>query len=233
MPQLLSEQLGCGIFPVHRLDQTVGGVMVYAKTAQEAARLTQAMAQGQMQKTYLAVLTGCPAERAGTLEDLLFHDRAKNKTYVVRRQRGGVKQARLHYEILAEQDGLSLARIRLETGRTHQIRVQFASRGLPLLGDGKYGSRDNRCAWCALVVPAVLPGREGRGRLRGAAPGQVPVDGVFLIRCTVQSFRQIRTVFSRLTVGADDSVGPLGSCGFVEDFRKNSALCRSDAMPAG
>ena len=149
MPQLLSAQLGCDIFPVHRLDQTVGGVMVYAKTAQEAARLTQAMGQGQMQKTYLAVLTGCPAERAGTLEDLLFHDRAKNKTYVVRRQRGGVKQARLHYEILAKQDGLSLARIRLETGRTHQIRVQFASRGLPLLGDGKYGSRDNRCA-CAL-----------------------------------------------------------------------------------
>ena len=140
MPQLLSAQLGCEIFPVHRLDQTVGGVMVYAKTAQEAARLTQAMGQGQMQKTYLAVLTGCPAEKAGTLEDLLFHDRVKNKTYVVRRPRGGVKLARLHYEILAEQDGLSLACIRLETGRTHQIRVQFASRGLPLLGDGKYGN---------------------------------------------------------------------------------------------
>lgn len=79
MPQLLSAQLGCGIFPVHRLDQTVGGVMVYAKTAQEAARLTQAMGQGQMQKTYLAVLTGCPAEKAGTLEDLLFHDRVKTR----------------------------------------------------------------------------------------------------------------------------------------------------------
>ena len=141
MPQLLSAQLGCEIFPVHRLDQTVSGVMVYAKTAQEAARLTQAMGQGQMQKTYLAVLTGCPAERAGTLEDLLFHDRAKNKTYVVRRQRGGVKQARLHYEILAEQDGLSLARIRLETGRTHQIRVHMAYRGHPILGDMVYGHK--------------------------------------------------------------------------------------------
>ena len=139
MPQLLSAQLGCGIFPVHRLDQTVGGVMVYAKTAQEAARLTQAMGQGQMQKTYLAVLTGCPAERAGTLEDLLFHDRAKNKTYVVRRPRGGVKQARLHYEILAKQDGLSLARIRLETGRTHQIRVHMAWQGHPLFNDERYG----------------------------------------------------------------------------------------------
>lgn len=139
MPQLLSEQLGCEIFPVHRLDQTVGGVMVYAKTAQEAARLTQAMGQGQMQKTYLAVLTGCPAEKAGTLEDLLFHDRVKNKTYVVRRQRGGVKQARLHYEILAEQDGLSLARIRLETGRTHQIRVHMEYIGHPLFNDERYG----------------------------------------------------------------------------------------------
>ena len=142
MPQLLSEQLGCDIFPVHRLDQTVGGVMVYAKTAQEAARLTQAMGQGQMQKTYLAVLTGCPAEKAGTLEDLLFHDRAKNKTYVVRRQRGGVKQARLHYEILAEQDGLSLARIRLETGRTHQIRVHMKYIGHTLFNDERYGGHD-------------------------------------------------------------------------------------------
>lgn len=166
MPQLLSEQLGCEIFPVHRLDQTVGGVMVYAKTAQEAARLTQAMGQGQMQKTYLAVLTGCPAERAGTLEDLLFHDRAKNKTYVVRRQRGGVKQARLHYEILAEQDGLSLARIRLETGRTHQIRVQFASRGMPLVGDGKYGSRKNAASPALWSYALTLPMGGAIARIR-------------------------------------------------------------------
>ena len=141
MPQLLSEQLGCDIFPVHRLDQTVGGIMVYAKTVQEAARLTQAMGQGQMQKTYLAVLTGCPAEKAGTLEDLLFHDRVKNKTYVVKRMRGGVKQAKLHYEILARQDGLSLVRIRLETGRTHQIRVHLAHIGHPILGDTVYGNK--------------------------------------------------------------------------------------------
>lgn len=174
MPQLLSEQLGCDIFPVHRLDQTVGGVMVFAKTAQEAARLTQAMGQGQMQKTYLAVLTGCPAERAGTLEDLLFHDRAKNKTYVVRRQRGGVKQARLHYEILAEQDGLSLARIRLETGRTHQIRVQFASRGLPLLGDGKYGSRDNRCTCALWSFRLTLPTGSRPQTFEALPPHQYP-----------------------------------------------------------
>ena len=94
--------------------------MVYAKTAKEAARLTQSMGEGGMQKTYLAVLTGCP-EASGTLEDLLFHDRVKNKTYVVRRPRGGVKKAVLSYEILAEAEGLSLARVRLQTGRTHQI----------------------------------------------------------------------------------------------------------------
>ena len=146
LPQLLAAQLGCEVYPVHRLDQAVGGVMVYAKTAKEAARLTQSMGEGGMQKTYLAVLTGCPEETSGTLEDLLFHDRVKNKTYVVRRPRGGVKKAVLSYEILAEAEGLSLARVRLQTGRTHQIRVQFASRGFPLLGDGNYGSRDNRCS---------------------------------------------------------------------------------------
>ena len=178
MPELLrralgEDETGC-VRVVHRLDRPVGGVMVYAKTAQEAARLTQTMGQGQMQKTYLAVLTGCPAERAGTLEDLLFHDRAKNKTYVVRRQRGGVKQARLHYEILAEQDGLSLARIRLETGRTHQIRVQFASRGLPLLGDGKYGSRCGRCTCALWSYRLSFPDGKGEAAFEAQPPARFP-----------------------------------------------------------
>ena len=174
LPQLLAAQLGCEVYPVHRLDQAVGGGMVYAKTAKEAARLTQSMGEGGMQKTYLAVLTGCPEETSGTLEDLLFHDRVKNKTYVVRRPRGGVKLARLHYEILAEQDGLSLACIRLETGRTHQIRVQFASRGLPLLGDGKYGSRDNRCACALWSYRLSFPDGKAEAVFEAQPPAQFP-----------------------------------------------------------
>ena len=174
LPQLLAAQLGCAIYPVHRLDQAVGGVMVYAKTAKEAARLTQAMGEGGMQKTYLAVLTGCPAEKSGTLEDLLFHDRVKNKTYVVRRLRGGVKKAVLRYEILAEAEGLSLAQIRLQTGRTHQIRVQFASRGFPLLGDGKYGSRDNRCTCALWSCRLALPAGGGLRTFEALPPDQFP-----------------------------------------------------------
>ena len=143
LPALLKRQLGCEIYPVHRLDQAVGGVMVFAKTAPAAAKLSQAIAGGELQKEYLAVLERSPERAEGELSDRLFHDRTKNKTYVVSRQRKGVKEAKLAYRVLDVQNGLCLVRIRLYTGRTHQIRVQFASRGMPLVGDGKYGSRKN------------------------------------------------------------------------------------------
>ena len=157
LPALLKRQLGCEIYPVHRLDQAVGGVMVFAKTAPAAAKLSQAIAGGTLQKEYLAVLERSPEQAEGELSDLLFHDRTKNKTYVVSRQRKGVKEAKLAYRVLDVQNGLCLVRIRLYTGRTHQIRVQFASRGMPLVGDGKYGSRKNAASpalWSyALTVP--------------------------------------------------------------------------------
>ena len=157
LPVLLRRQLGCEIYPVHRLDQAVGGVMVFAKTAPAAAKLSQAIAGGVLQKEYLAVLERAPEQAEGTLSDLLFHDRTKNKTYIATRQRKGVKEARLSYRVLEVQNGLCLVRIRLYTGRTHQIRVQFASRGMPLVGDGKYGSRKNAAAPALWSYALTLP----------------------------------------------------------------------------
>ncbi len=131
------------LYTVHRLDKDVSGVMVYAKTKAAAAFLSAQMQSGEFSKEYLAVAEG-KLEQQGRLVDLLFHDRNKNKTYVVKRQRNGVKEASLTYETveIKEMDTgeLSLLKIKLETGRTHQIRVQFASRGHSLYGDKKYGA---------------------------------------------------------------------------------------------
>lgn len=141
MPSLLTAQCGGTVYPVHRLDREVSGVMVYARTKEAAAKLSQLVSDhDRFVKQYLAVVEGTPRETCGVLEDLLFHDRFKNKTYVVDRMRGGVKAAKLSYEVLEEKEGKCLVRVRLYTGRTHQIRVQFASRGLPLAGDRRYGA---------------------------------------------------------------------------------------------
>ena len=146
MLDLLKAETGCEtVIPVHRLDRTTQGLMVYAKTKEAASRLSAQIQRGEVEKTYLAVVQGEPVEPEGELCDLLYFDRRKNKSYVVRRERKGVKQARLTYEMLntTEVDGekISLLKIRLLTGRTHQIRVQFASRKLPLVGERRYGGR--------------------------------------------------------------------------------------------
>lgn len=145
MPELLSAQRGGPVWCVHRLDKAVGGIMAYAASRQSAAKLSALIAQGGLEKRYLAVVSGCPEEESGTLRDLLFWDRVKNKSYVVKRMRRGVKEAELKYRVLGSREGVSLLEIRLVTGRSHQIRVQFASRGMPLLGDGKYGSGVKNC----------------------------------------------------------------------------------------
>ena len=146
---LLSGELGKPLFLVHRLDRNTGGAMVLAKSSSLAGKLSGAIQSREFEKEYFAAVKGKPEEPEGSFEDLLFKDSAKNKTFVVKRERKGVKKASLSYRVLstAEVNGevISLVLVKLHTGRTHQVRVQFASRKMPLLGDGKYGSRDNRC----------------------------------------------------------------------------------------
>ena len=144
VPAALKEQLGGEIFPIHRLDKNVGGVMVYARTKQAAAALSKTVQEGTMVKEYVAMVHGTPPEE-GDWEDLLWKDSRKNKVFVVKRPRGGVKKARLEFKRLTDGE-TSLVHVWLHTGRSHQIRVQFASRGFPLVGDHKYGSRDEKTA---------------------------------------------------------------------------------------
>ena len=155
LPAALKEALGGEIYPIHRLDKNVGGVMVYARTRSAAAELSRLVQEGSLVKEYVALVHGTPPEE-GDWEDLLWKDSAKNKVFVVKRQRKGVKPARLEYKRLTAGEA-SLVRVRLHTGRSHQIRVQFASRGYPLVGDHKYGSRSEKTApmlfSCALTFP--------------------------------------------------------------------------------
>lgn len=134
---------------VHRLDKIVGGLMVFSKNSFTAAKLSQQIQNRDFEKEYFAVVHGVPEMNEGVFEDLLFKDSSKNKTYVVKRMRKGVKKASLEYKVIdtIENQGemISLVHIKLHTGRTHQIRVQFSSRKMPLLGDSKYGSHDHQC----------------------------------------------------------------------------------------
>jgi len=155
VPAALKEALGGEIFPIHRLDKNVGGVMVYARTKQAAAQLSKAVQEGTMVKEYVALVHGTPPE-SGDWTDLLWKDSQKNKVFVVKRERRGVKKARLEFQRLSAGEE-SLVRIRLHTGRSHQIRVQFSSRGFPLVGDHKYGSRDEKTSpmlfSCCITFP--------------------------------------------------------------------------------
>ena len=155
LPVQLTQQLGGELFAVHRLDKNVGGVMVYARNKAAAAQLSKAVQDGTMVKEYVAMVHGTPPQ-TGDWEDLLFKDSRKNKVFVVKKQRAGVKAARLEYKTVKAGER-SLVAIRLHTGRSHQIRVQFSSRGYPLVGDHKYGSRAQETApmlfSCRLTFP--------------------------------------------------------------------------------
>ena len=151
----LEEEHGGTIYPVHRLDRETGGLMVFARTKKAAAALSAAVQEHMMEKEYVCIVRGAPAEESGVFRDLLLHDKQRNKTFVVDRMRGGVKEAILSYRLLARNESRSLVRVALQTGRTHQIRVQFASRKMPLAGDGKYGGGSGELAlWsCRIAFP--------------------------------------------------------------------------------
>lgn len=144
MPDMIRRETDAReVFTVHRLDTVTSGVMVYALNKNAAAYFSSEISNNRLHKEYLAVVHGIVCPKSATLEDLLFKDSRKNKSFVVKRERKGVKRASLEYTVLETKGELTLVKIRLHTGRTHQIRVQFASRRHPVYGDGKYGASDN------------------------------------------------------------------------------------------
>ena len=148
LPDLLSEQLSLKeVYTLHRLDTGVGGLMAYALSKKGASVLSRDIAEGNFHKYYTATVYGRPENDEGVFEDLLFKDSKKNKSFVVTRERKGVKKAKLSYRVLeSKKDGenvKTVVEVYLYTGRSHQIRVQFSHRGMSLVGDGKYGAKDN------------------------------------------------------------------------------------------
>lgn len=179
MISLLGEGRG-EIYPLHRLDKNVGGVMVFAKNKQAAAKMSQLISENRMSKSYYAVLCGKPEEDCAVLEDLLFKDSSKNKSFVVKRMRKGVKKASLEYKtvesVKTDSGNLTLVKIKLHTGRTHQIRVQFSSRKLPLLGDGRYGGKSDKCdiALWSTEISFISPFNGQKLTFKAPLPKQYP-----------------------------------------------------------
>lgn len=146
LPDLCRASLGDpNIRTVHRLDRVVSGLMVLARTRRAASDLSQQIRDGIFQKEYQAVLHGSVSNSNGTLIDLLARNKAERKTYVVTEPGKDVHEAILNYEVLSQVPNYTKVRIELITGRTHQIRCQFSSRNLPLVGDRKYSLRDDAC----------------------------------------------------------------------------------------
>lgn len=165
VPSLVRQALGdpqADVRTVHRLDQVVSGLMVLARNRQAASELSRQVREQSFGKEYLAVVHG-RTEEGGTLEDLLLRSREERKTYVVHHMEKGVQEAVLDYVRLEETQELTKVRITLRTGRTHQIRCQFSSRGLPLVGDRKYSLLEDGCPialWsCRLTLRHPVTGQ--------------------------------------------------------------------------
>ena len=148
LPELVREALGnpkADVRTVHRLDRVVSGVMVLARNAKAASELSRQIREDAFQKEYLAVIHGSPEAASGTFRDLLGRDKARRMTYVAQEPGKGIQEAVLDYEVLHHSEEFSRVRVQLRTGRTHQIRVQFASRGMPLVGERKYSILEDPC----------------------------------------------------------------------------------------
>lgn len=148
VPELLRQTIGDpkgDIRTVHRLDRVVSGLMVLARNPAAASELSRQIRDGEFDKEYQAVVHGRPAQDEDLYRDLLLRDKRERKTYVVSEPGKGVQEALLRYQLLSEGEGLSRVSIQLITGRTHQIRAQFSSRGLPLVGDRKYSTLEDPC----------------------------------------------------------------------------------------
>lgn len=148
MPELVRQALGepdACVRTVHRLDRVVAGLMVLARTPQAASELSRQIRQGEFEKEYQAVVHSCGLAPRGTMTDLLLRSKPERKTYVVTQPGKGVQEAILDYQTVAEREDLTWVTIQLRTGRTHQIRAQFSSRGYPLVGDRKYSLLDDDC----------------------------------------------------------------------------------------
>lgn len=166
LPSLLAQELkmrGAGDFlplTVHRLDKETSGIMIYALNSKAAAELSNSLQNGSFEKIYHALCVGVIEKDSDSLRDLLFYDRKRSKSYVVDRKRGGVKEALLDYSVIERFSDRTLVSVKLHTGRTHQIRVQFASRGHALCGDRRYGAPaeyGNRLCLCAVELTFPHP----------------------------------------------------------------------------
>ena len=178
VPDLCREALGnhkADVRTVHRLDRVVAGLMVLARNAKAASELSRQIREDEFEKEYQAVVHG-QAEEKATLVDLLGRDKARKMTFVAAEPAKGVQEAVLDYWLLAKNDDISRVQIRLHTGRTHQIRVQFASRNMPLVGERKYSERNDPCEialWsCRLAFTHPRTGQ--RMEFTHEPPGEFP-----------------------------------------------------------
>ena len=148
LPELIRTALGdpnANVRTVHRLDRTVSGLMVLARRSKAASELSRQIREGEFQKEYMAVIHGRPSGDQAVLRDLLLRNKQERKTYVVAEPGKDVQEAILEYRVVNQTENLTRVRIRLHTGRTHQIRAQFSGRNLPLVGDRKYGILEDDC----------------------------------------------------------------------------------------